>query len=73
MKIHNGKWIDEDDQPLSNFNYDNFKKLKETLLVLYGNEITYDRINVMSFLINKKEGASKLINVIDNEEILNKL
>ena len=73
MQIINGKWVDNNEQPINEFSYDNFKRLKESLSALYGKDITYDSINVVSFLLNKRDGASKLNKIVSNEQILKQL
>jgi hypothetical protein len=73
MEIINGKWVSSSREPVNNFNYNEFKRLKDSLSTSFGEDITYDKINLMSYILRDKDSASKLSKIVDNKEILNKL
>jgi len=73
MEIINGRWVSSNKEPINNFNYNEFKVLKDSLSTSFGKEITYDKINLMSYILRDKDSASKLSKIVDNKEILNKL
>lgn len=73
MKIINGKWADCNGEPITAFNYNQLKQIGEKVQAVYGENITYDRINVISNLtmLSSKE-ENTLVKVFD-ENILTKL
>ena len=73
MKIINGKWADCNGEPITVFNYDKLKQIGEKVQAVYGENITYDRIHVISNLtmLSSKE-ENTLVKVFD-ENILIKL
>jgi hypothetical protein len=73
MEIINGKWVSSSREPVNNFNYNEFKRLKDSLSTSFGSDITYDKINLMSYVLRDKDSVSKLSKIVDNKEILNKL
>jgi hypothetical protein len=48
MKIENGKWRDQYGDPVTVFTYDKMKEIGSNLVNLYGEDITYSRINLIS-------------------------
>lgn len=48
MKIENGKWVDQYGDPVTVFSYDKVKEIGDNLVNLYGEDITYSRINLIS-------------------------
>ena len=48
MKIENGKWVDQYGDPVTVFTYDKMKEIGDNLKNLYGEDITYSRINLIS-------------------------
>ena len=48
MKIVNGKWQDDLGEPVTVFNYNKIKEIGNNLVNLYGEDITYSRINLIS-------------------------
>jgi hypothetical protein len=73
MEIINGKWVSSSREPVNNFNYNEFKRLKDSLSTSFGSDITYDKINLMSYVLRDKDSVSKLSKIVDNKEILDKL
>lgn len=73
MEIINGRWVDSDDSQINHFNFSDFKKIKDSLVVMYGEDISYDKISVMCYLLNKKEASGKLNKVIADKETLKQL
>ena len=48
MKIENGKWVDQYGDPVTVFTYDKIREIGDNLVNLYGKDITYSRINLIS-------------------------
>ena len=48
MKIINGRWVDDNNNPVDNFNVTEFLKIGENVKKMYGEDITYSRINLVS-------------------------
>lgn len=48
MKIENGKWVDQYGDPVTVFTYDKMREIGSNLVNLYGEDITYSRINLIS-------------------------
>ena len=74
MKIVNGKWQDDLGEPVTVFSYKKIKEIGENLVSIYGEDITYSRINLLStiktltpkqeddlaYVLSSKDGISKL-------------
>ena len=74
MRIINGKWQDDLGDPVTVFTYDKVKEIGNNLVNLYGEDITYSRINLIStiktltpkqeddlaYVLSSKDGISKL-------------
>ena len=48
MKIINGRWQDDRGEPVTEQNYSKLKKIGDNLSTLYGKNITYSRIELVS-------------------------
>jgi len=48
MKIINGRWVDDHEQPIDHFNITDFLEIGENVKKMYGEDITYSRINLVS-------------------------
>jgi len=48
MRIINGKWQDDNEQPVDNFNVSELLEIGENVKKMYGEDITYSRINLVS-------------------------
>lgn len=48
MKIIDGKWQDDLGEPVTVFNYNKIKEIGDNLVSIYGEDITYSRINLIS-------------------------
>ena len=74
MRIIDGKWQDDQGEPVTVFNYNKIKEIGSNLVNLYGEDITYSRINLISTiktLTPKQE--SDLAYVLSNEGAISKL
>ena len=74
MRIIDGKWQDDLGEPVTVFSYNKMKEIGNNLVNLYGEDITYSRINLIStiktltpkqesdlaYVLNSKNGISKL-------------
>lgn len=73
MKIINGKWADYNGEPINVFNYDRLKRIGEKVQAVYGKDITYDRINVISNLTTSSSKDKNTLARVFDEKILTKL
>jgi hypothetical protein len=74
MKIVNGRWVDDDNNPIDNFNVTELLEIGQKVKAVYGEDITYDRIDVISSinkLTNKEE--SGLVYILEKEGVISKL
>ena len=74
MKIINGKWQDVNEDPVDNFNVSKLLEIGRNVQTVYGEEITYDRISLISSigrLTNKEE--SSLAYLLEQEGMISKL
>jgi hypothetical protein len=74
MKIINGKWQDVNQDPVDNFNVSQLLEIGRNVQAVYGENITYDRISVISSisrLTNKEE--SDLAYLLEQEGMISKL
>jgi hypothetical protein len=74
MKIVNGKWVDDDNNRVDNFNVSQLLEIGEKVKAVYGEQITYDRINLISSIIKltgkEERGLSFLL---EQEGVISKL
>lgn len=74
MKIINGKWQDVNEDPVDNFNVSKLLEIGRNVQAVYGEKITYDRINLMSSirrLTGKEEG--ELAYLLEQEGVISKM
>jgi len=66
MKIENGKWRDQYGDPVTVFNFNELKEISEKVEAVYGENITYNRIELISSIkdLSEKEenGLAQLLN-----------
>lgn len=73
MKIVNGKWADHNGEPITAFNYNQLKQIGEKVQAVYGENITYDRINVISNLTMLSSKDENTLARVFDEKMLTKL
>jgi hypothetical protein len=74
MKIVNGKWKAENDEAVDNFNIKELLDIGEKVKAVYGEDITYDRINLISSIRTlTREQENAMVSVLNQEGLLNKL
>ena len=73
MKISNGKWADHNGEPITVFNYDKLKQIGQKVQAVYGEDITYDRIDVISSLSRLSTKDERTLVKVFDENILTKL
>ena len=74
MKIINGRWVDENNNPIDNFNVSKLLEIGQKVKALYGDKITYDRITLISSmnrLTRKEEG--ELAYLLEQEGVISKM
>jgi hypothetical protein len=74
MQIINGKWVDNFENPVDNFNFNQLKEVSEHVTALYGENITYDRIKLIGSLksLNGKQ-ESIISNLLQDHKLITKL
>jgi hypothetical protein len=74
MKIINGKWQDDNQDPVDNFNVTQLLEIGRNVQAVYGEKITYDRINLISSIrrLTSTEESS-LASLLEQEGIISKL
>lgn len=74
MKIINGKWQDGNENPVDNFNVSQLLEISKNVSALYGKEISYDRINLVSSIskLTSRE-ESDLAYLLERDGMLSKL
>jgi hypothetical protein len=55
MKIENGKWVDQYGDPVTVFNFNELKEIAEKVEAVYGDNITYNRIELISSIKSLSE------------------
>lgn len=73
MRISNGKWVDHNGEPITVFNYNQLKQIGEKVQAVYGKDITYDRINVISNLTMLSSKDENTLARVFDEKMLTKL
>jgi hypothetical protein len=74
MKIINGKWQDDQGEPVTEQNYSKLKKIGDNLSTLYGDKITYSRIDLVTNITSlTPRQESDLVNVLSQEKLMSKL
>ncbi len=48
MRIINGRWQDDNGDPVTVFNYNKIKEIASNVTNIYGEDITYSRIELVS-------------------------
>jgi hypothetical protein len=74
MKIVNGRWQDDLGDPVTVFNYNKIKEIGDNLVNLYGEDITYSRIELVSVIKSlTPEQESSLAYLLSQEGAIAKL
>ena len=55
MHIENGKWVDQYGDPVDNFNVSELLDIAEKVEAVYGEDITYNRIELISSIKSLSE------------------
>ena len=74
MKIVNGRWQDTNGEPVTEQNYGKLKKIGDNLATLYGKDITYSRIDLLTTIASlTPKQESDLVHVLTQEDAISKL
>ena len=74
MKIINGKWVDNNEQPVDNFNVSELLEIGDNVKKMYGKDITYSRINLVSAIKSlTPEQEDSLAYILSNDILISKL
>ena len=74
MQIINGKWVDKFENPVDNFNINELVEISDHVKTLYGKDITYNRIKLVSSLKSlnsKQEGV--IADLLQDHSLISKL
>jgi hypothetical protein len=74
MKIENGKWRDQYGDPVNHFNVSELLDISEKVTAVYGEDITYNRIDLISSIkqLSEKEESS-LAHLLTSDVNISKL
>jgi hypothetical protein len=74
MRIINGRWVDDNHNPVDNFNVSELLEIGQKVKSLYGEKITYDRINLVSS-IERLTGREEceLAYLLEQDGVISKL
>jgi hypothetical protein len=74
MKIENGKWRDQYGDPVNHFNISELLDIAEKVEAVYGENITYNRIDLISSIkqLSEKEESS-LAHLLTSDVSISKL
>jgi hypothetical protein len=74
MKIVNGRWVDNNEQPVDNFNVSELLEIGENVKKIYGEDITYSRIELMSAIkALTPDQESSLAYILSKNDLISKL
>ncbi|MCI4437365.1 MAG: hypothetical protein JHC33_11220 [Ignisphaera sp.] len=74
MKIINGRWVDDNEQPIDHFNITDFLEIGENVKKMYGEDITYSRINLVSAIKSlTSQQENSLAYILSNDGLMAKL
>ena len=74
MKIVNGRWVDDNEQPVDHFNITDFLEIGDNVKKMYGDDITYSRISLVSAIkALTPEQEDSLAYILSNNALMSKL
>ena len=74
MKIVNGRWVDNNEQPIDHFNVSELLEIGDNVKKMYGEDITYSRISLVSAIkALTPEQEDSLAYILSNDVLMSKL
>ena len=73
MQIVRGKWVDNNFNPIDETNYSQLKELGKKVQSLYGDDISYNRIEFVNNLSSLSEEQEEGLRIVFNENLIDKL
>ena len=74
MKIINGRWVDNNEQPIDYFNIADFLEIGDNVKKMYGDDITYSRISLVSAIkALTPQQEDSLAYILSNNALMSKL
>jgi hypothetical protein len=74
MRIVNGRWVDNNEQPVDNFNVSELLEIGDNVKKMYGEDITYSRIELMSAIKSlTPDQESSLAYILSKNDLISKL
>ena len=68
MQIINGKWRDDNNESINNFNVSELLEIGQKVTAVYGKDITYSRIGLISSLNNLSKKEEHSLNTLLKEK-----
>lgn len=70
MKIIDGRWVDQYNDPIDNFNVAELVEIGEKVEAIYGKQITYNRIDLISSIRNlTRKEENSLAYLLNRDDI----
>jgi hypothetical protein len=70
MRVVNGKWVDKYDDPVDNFNSSQLIEIGKKVKVMYGENITSTRIDIISSIVTLTEKEeSSLAHLLNRDDV----
>ena len=74
MKIINGRWVDNNEQPVDHFNVSELLEIGDNVKKMYGDDITYSRISLVSAIkALTPQQEDSLAYILSNNALMSKL
>lgn len=73
MRIFNGRWIDDNNNPIDERTSPDFVELGRKVQSLYGRNITYNRIKFIKELSNLDDKQEDALCLVFDNNLINKL
>ena len=73
MKIVNGRWVDNNGDPINELTSKKFVELGRKVSAVYGKNISYDKINIVNNLTSLSVNQHKSLSHIIDSGYINKL
>ena len=69
MKVVNGKWQDRNGDPINHFNASELIEIGQKVKAVYGNDITSNRIDIISKLNSLSDKEENSLNHLLNSDV----
>lgn len=74
MRIINGRWVDDNEDTINDFNVSKFLDIRNSVVELYSKDITYDKISIVSSIKKLSDSQENMIaSLLTNNDFMNRL